>query len=212
MNRVIIILALLAAGTTVGCSSARAPRTPTTQPAATDVEPRQASPEYWFDQPAAATATYNDFDRLFRAAERTARRYYFSVDQADRRAGLILSEPGTSKQFFEFWRNDTGTARGTLLSSLATHRRTLRYEFTRNSDATFTVTPKVLIERYSTQGRRVTVPAMALLAFDAPVEECDPAYRHYPWDPAYWYAVGRDTALERDIVGSIETRLRKKKP
>ena len=57
----------------------------------------------------------------------------------------------------------------------------------------------------------MTVPAAALSAFDAPAEEWDPAYRHYPWDPAYWYAVGRDSALERKIVESIQSRLDEKK-
>jgi hypothetical protein len=211
MNK-LLPLALLAACTIAGCRSNRAADAgvePATRPTATDVDPVKATPEYWLDQPAVATATGDDFDRLFRAAERAARDRYFVIDQADRRAGLIVTAPSTSKQFFEVWRNDTGTARGTLDSSLATHRRTLRYEFTRNPDGTYTVTPKVLVERYSTQGRRVTVPAYAMAAFDPPAEESDPAYRHYPWDPTYWYAVGRDAALERKIVRSIETRLAK---
>jgi hypothetical protein len=93
------------------------------------------------------------------------------------------------------------------MSSLSTTRRTLRYEFTRNPDGTFTVTPKVLVERFATQGRRVTSPALAPAAFDPPAEDYDPSYRLHPWDPTYWYAVGRDTALEKQVAKSIESRV-----
>lgn len=195
-----------------GCSSFRhhseTEMEPATRPSATDVDPIQATPDYWLAQPAVASATSNDFQRLFSSAEGVARRRYFLIDQADRRSGLIVTAPETSKQFFEFWRNDTGTIRETIDSSLATERRTLRYEFTRNPDGTYTVVPRVLIERYSTEGRRVTVPAQAYIAFDPPPEENDPAYQQHPWDATYWYPVGRDTAMERQLVKSIKSRLK----
>lgn len=192
----------------IGCHHGNAPdAAPTTRPLATDIPPEKADPDYWLDQPAVASVTAGDFNRLFNAADRVARNHFFLIDQADRRAGLLVTAPETSKQFFEVWRNDTGTARGTLESSIATFRRTLRCEFTRNPDGTFTVTPKVLIERFSTQGRRVTTPAMAPAAFDPPPEDYDPSYRLHPWDPTYWYATGRDTALEKKIAASIESRV-----
>jgi hypothetical protein len=209
MNRLTFSSLLLLS--VLGCHASHAPKPdvqPTTRPKATDVDPALATPDYWLARPAVAKVTAGDFDRLFNAAERVARNHYFNIDQADRRAGLIVTAPETSKQFFEIWRDDSGTARGTIDSSLSTHRRTLRYEFTRNPDNTFTVVPKILIERYSTQGRRVTVPAQAPAAFDAPADEWDPAYRHYPWDPSYWYATGRDTELEKQIAHSIESRVK----
>lgn len=181
---------------------------PATRPTATDIDPVKATPDYWLDQPAVATVTGGDFDELFEAAERVARKHYYRIDQADRRAGLVVSAPTTSKQFFEIWRNDTGTASGTLKSSITTVRRTLRYEFVRNADGSYTVTPKVLIEQFSTVGRRVTSPANAPLAFDPPIEEYDAGYRRYPWEPTYWFAIGRDTALEKQLAKSIESRLK----
>lgn len=180
---------------------------PPERPKATDIDPEKAKPDYWLNQPAVASVTSADFDKLFDASERSARKHYFTIDQADRRSGLIVSKPEITKQFFEFWRNDSGTARGTVDSSLATHRRTVRYEFTRNPDGTYTVAPKVLVERYTTDGRRVTVPAMAMNGFIPPADESDPSYRHYPWNPTYWYATGRDTELEKQLASSIESRL-----
>jgi hypothetical protein len=200
-------VAILAGGM-VGCRHNNEPdAAPAARPKATDIDPIKATPDYWLDQPAVASVTAGDFNRLFNAAERVARNHYFQIDQADRRAGLLVTAPATSKQFFEVWRNDTGTARGTLEASINTFHRTLRYEFTRNPDGTFTVTPKVLIERYSTQGHRVTTPAMAPAAFDPPPEDYDPSYRLHPWEPLYWYATGRDTALEKKIAESIESRV-----
>jgi hypothetical protein len=204
------LVVMLAVGL-AGCQSAAPTVTdapPPETPKATDVDPQKAEPDYWLNQPAVASVTSADFDKLFDASERSARNHYFTIDQADRRSGLIVTLPATTKQFFEIWRNDSGTARGTVDSSLATHRRTVRYEFTRNGDGTFTVVPKVLVERYSTAGHRVTVPALAPNAFSPPPDESDPAYRHNPWDPTYWYATGRDTELEKQLASSIESRLR----
>ncbi|HZZ42375.1 MAG TPA: hypothetical protein VFE58_05525 [Tepidisphaeraceae bacterium] len=202
---------LLAVTFLAGCGMNRHPGNPpepTTRPKATDIDPAQATPDYWYDKPAVASASFKDFYKLFNAAERVARNHYFQIDQRDPRTGLLITTPETTKQFFEIWRNDSGTAMGTLMSSLATHRRTLRYEFVHNPDNTYTVSPKVLVERYSTQGQRVTNSAQAGLAFTPAAEESDPNYQHYPWDAYYWYPVGRDTALEKKIAHSIQSRLK----
>jgi hypothetical protein len=100
---------------------------------------------------------------------------------------------------------------GTLAdSSVATIRRTIRYEFDRQGD-TYTVKPKVLIERQAITERRVS-GALTRNYFRRDREMR--AYGTRETDSgvsipdSYWYAIGRDDALEAYLVQEIDARLR----
>ncbi len=169
----------------------------------TDVDPVQATPEYWYDQPANVHVPARDYDRLFAACQKAAHGYFFKVDRTDYREGVITTHPNTSAQFFELWRPDNSTYHDIMQSSLGTMRRTIRIEIEPQVDGSFLATPKVLVERETVVGRRVTAvvkyresmignaggsPETALMK-DAAVK--------------YWYAVGRDPQLERRVADSI---------
>jgi hypothetical protein len=209
-HRTLIITALVLIPTLTGC------RAPTAPPAARaiDVDPELAEPIYWYHQPATASITHHDFDELWRAAEDAARAKMFTLDRRDYRSGILTTEPLVSSQFFEPWRRDTATAYDTTESSLATIRRTVRYEFTRNDDATFTVTPKVLVERRTVAEQRITSVVMVRGAF----RRFQGRSEHRPYGtpeadvgvylPArYWYALRRDEALEAELAESIADRI-----
>jgi len=51
------------------------------------------------------------FDAVWEAAEATLRDYRFTVDRADRRAGIITTFPLVGQYGFEFWRKDAVTGR-----------------------------------------------------------------------------------------------------
>lgn len=161
--------------------------------------PASTQPAQWLQQPG-PVAEHRDFDRLWAAAEQAARGHGFTLDRIDYRAGVLTTEPLVSKQFFEFWRKDVGTAAGTAESSLATVRRTVRFEFNKGGTGGYRVKPKVLVERYSTPERRITSTHQYRRLLTTPNPE-------RMGGSAYWYPVDRDTELEGRLVEAIERRL-----
>jgi hypothetical protein len=64
-----------------------------------------------------------DYDAFVDASLSVLRRYEFTPDRVDRSHGLIISQPTTSGQWFEWWRVDSLGGYQTLESSLHTTRR-----------------------------------------------------------------------------------------
>ena len=150
----------------------------------------------------------NDFDHLWRACEDIARDRLFTIERRDYRGGVLTTAPMISAQFFEPWRRDAITSDAINESSLASIRRTLRFEFTRHDDGTFSVVPRVLVERYSLTERRMTSAMMYRSAFKkvtaTGTRETD---RGVYLPGRYWYGIGNDAALEQDLAKSIRARL-----
>lgn len=66
------------------------------------------------------TDAERNFQAVWDASLATLRAWGWEVAYADRRAGRIVTQPMTGKQFWEFWREDAATTRGTMESSLQT--------------------------------------------------------------------------------------------
>jgi hypothetical protein len=183
---------------------------PKPQGSSRDLGPESAEPRYWLNQPPVALVVHDDFNQLWNACRAATRARSFTVDRSDLRAGLLTSFPQVSKQFFEFWRNDAGTLPAVLESSLATVRRTVRFEVRRREDGEYEAVPKVLVERYSQSERRVTSVARYAEIFTIENVEGSRTRDKLGADlpEAYWYAVGRDTALELQIANDIRSDLR----
>jgi hypothetical protein len=174
----------------------------------TDIDPALAQPFHHWDQPPAVSVTATDYDKLWRAADEAARDLLFTVDRRDYRGGVLMTDPMVSGQIFEPWRGDAVTVRQRLESSIATVRRTIRFEFERHEDGTFSVAPKVLVEEEAIADRRVTSVVSQRSAFG----------RSGAWGTAetdrgiflprrYWFATGRDPQLEARVARIIESRL-----
>ena len=192
------LLALLA-----GCAIHPAPA-----PKATDIDPARATPYYWISRPAVAGASDADFFKLWNACLLEVRHREFLIDREDYREGLLTTLPMTTRQFWEVWRRDVGTLDGLADSSLASIRRTVRFEVTRQDDGTYVATPKVLVERYASLERRLTSITQYHTAFSSPRPTQESDTTTTPGLPTdYWYAVGRDEALEKDLAASIRARL-----
>ena len=180
---------------------------------ATDLNPATTQPSYWFDQPAAKVLA-DDFDQLWGVCEETARDYLFDVDRRDYRGGVLTTEPLVSSQWFEFWRPDVRTIGASQESSLATMRRTVRFEFTRTPDGKFEVAPKVLVERNAVAETRITSVVSYRGIFALPRKKDERPYGTRESDVGlalpsrYWYPTGRDTALESALLDSIQKKLR----
>ncbi len=164
------------------------PRNPAATQPATAVDPALAQASYWLSQPSAAEITNADFETLWKACEAVARDYLFPIDQRDYRQGLLKTAPVISKQWFELWRKDAGTGKDVGENSLSAIRRTIHFQFTRNLDGSYTVAPKVVVERQS----RVEPKYMAQMQKTG----------------IYWYALRRDTAMEVRLGAAIDRQLK----
>jgi hypothetical protein len=194
------------------------PQNPAATQPATAIDLATTQPSYWLAQPAAAQVQARDFDALWDVCKTTARDYLYALDREDYRSGVITTVPLVSKQWFEPWRPDTGTAYDVLANSLGAIRRTLRFEVSRNADdGTYTVTPKVLVERESILERRVTDVSQYRFAFSGPATKIPPREavtlepETYPDVPIkYWYPTGRDTVMEKQVAERVRHALERR--
>ena len=200
----ILVLALLSGGCIMGKQHPAA-----TQPA-TAIDPKAAQPEYWIKQPGIAHLAGRDFDRLWNACRDAAIADGFTIDRTDYREGLLTTLPLVSKQVYEFWRNDVVDSRDLAQSTFGTIRRTARFTIKRLGDGSFEATPKVLVERYSTIERRITSVAQYHEIFSLRVvdvtAEIEQSGMSFPAE--YWYAIGRDHALEKQLAQSARARIK----
>ncbi len=202
-----LVVTLTAAVSLPGCTTGRE-HPATTQPA-TAIDPKTATPDYWYGQPATQAILSDNFDELWRAARNAVQADSFRVDRVDYRGGLITSFPAISKQFFEPWRQDAQGPYDVAESSLATIRRTVRLEFSRLDDGRYECVPKVLVERYSATEHRITSVTQYRDVFSIKLaSEGGDVEQIVQQQAEYWYALRRDANLERQIAESIRDDLR----
>lgn len=170
-------------------------------------------PLHWLEQPAEETVTLGDFDRLWKASEQAARNYLFTLDREDYRSGELTTLPMVSAQWFEPWRRDCQTLHEVQESSTATVRRTIYFNFTRNSDDSFTVAPRVIVERQTITEKRITAVVNYTGIFNNPRDPNDQQQgtlesdQNFMLPPRYWYILGRDPAFEKVMAEEIRRRL-----
>ncbi len=189
---------------------------PATQPA-TAVDPATTQPSFWLDRPASAVASGGDFYTLWAACEDVARDFLFRLDRIDYRSGVLTTLPLVSGQFFEPWRRDARTTYDRTESSLATIRRSIRFEFTRLPDQTWQVTPKVLVERQAITEQRITAVVRYRSVFAPAVNPRQRAVGTHESDqgiilpPRYWYPLRRDEVFEQALAQAVEKKLGKER-
>lgn len=210
--RTVIVISAIAilATTQTGCILGR--QNPAATQPATTIDPKTAQPAYWLDQPAVVHVRSSDYDALWNACRLAAEADGFVIDRRDYRDGLLYTQPLGSKQFYEFWHGDVRTAHDLAQSSLGMIRRTVQFRITPRPDADgggFEATPRVLVERDSLIERRITSVdqyqnAFAIQTMDV-ARETERSGAELPAE--YWYAIGRDAALERHLADAIRDRL-----
>ncbi|MGN6504102.1 MAG: hypothetical protein ACTHM6_00925 [Tepidisphaeraceae bacterium] len=190
----------------IGCESDPLANVNSTQPSmATDVDPATATNEYWLAMTPRYSISDSSFDRLWNAAETVSEDYLFQIDRRDKRSGVMTTLPNVSAQWFEFWRPELQTAEDKLISSASSHRRTIYWQIEHTGN-TYTVTPRVIIERQVLAERRIS-GVLNKAYFRRPPNEG--VYGTPETDvgitlpQAYWYPVGRDYALEQKLVEEV---------
>ena len=199
------------APTASGTPAASQPATSATATTPRQPSPASARPAYWLRQAAVARVEASDFEALWRACEASARHFGFALDRLDYRGGAITTAPLTSKQFWEVWRNDVATLGDVANSSIATYRRTLRFDIAKTDGGRFVAEPRVVIERFSRTEQPIAASVYLRNAFRTQrnsrawgTRETD---RGVQLPRQYWYATGRDEALERNVAGQTRKQL-----
>lgn len=196
-RRVSMLLTLLGlAGFSLGCAQTRRPPLP-----------ESTTIDYWEARPAEARVEATRYAGLFAAARESLDRFKFDPALADYRGGRLTSEPMVSAQFFELWRDEVRTAGDRLEASLGTVRRRVLFRLGRTDDNTFWLEPRVVVERQALQERRIT-NAIDYRSTLGPGRQSGSrrADRGEPAPTSYWYAIGRDDALERSLLNRIADR------
>jgi hypothetical protein len=198
-------IAALAAVFLPGCAAA--PSGPAATQPVTAIDPATAEPGYWYDQPGVVSVDTTDFDTLWKAAKLAARDDGFILDRPGYRDGLMTTQPLVSRQFFQPWLNDVVDTHALIQSSLATMTR-----FGDGPLASWECVPKVLVERYQVVERRITNETEYREVFNLTREEMNMEAQHERDPtagiaPVYWYSVGRDHELERQLAGLMRQHI-----
>ncbi|HWB54985.1 MAG TPA: hypothetical protein VG722_12355 [Tepidisphaeraceae bacterium] len=173
---------------------------------ATDINPKETTIGYWMDKPAVASATSQNFQRLWDAAAHELRRRRFEIDQSDPRLGVMTTLPLSTQQLWEFWRNDTPPLKDELRSTLAEYRQIVRFDFQHLPNGTYRAVPKVVLERHAQREHRVTTVVNYHNVFNPNnnAQNQDYSIDQPVTSNDYWYATGRDYGLERDLARDID--------
>ncbi len=159
--------------------------------------------EYGPVQADVITSEETDFEAMWDTVLRVLQRYDFRPDRQDRREGVITTLPITSRQWFEFWRDDAIGLYQMTEASLHTIQRQAVIKIRRRPEpGRYRVIVRVDVFRYSVPERQVTTPSGALAMFDAkmPSEQGDLPGRG---EAAHWVRVGRDPEMEGMLLRRI---------
>ena len=110
---------------------------------------------------------------LWEASRDVLRRYGFSLDRQDFRAGVLTTHPMVGKHFFEFWRKDAVSPCELAESSIQKIYRqvTVRLEPTQPGAETFKPNVEVVVSRSDRQRLEVTSTSEAFDLFMIPSGE-----------------------------------------
>jgi hypothetical protein len=189
------------------------PQNPAATQPVTMVDLATTQPSYWLQQPAVGTVTSADFDRLWRTCAQTARNYLFVLDREDYRSGELTTAPLVSAQWFEPWRRDVRTLHDVEESSMATICRTIYFTFTRNGDGTYTMVPRVIVQRQTISEKRITAVVDYTSLFNSTRDIDDQQKGTLESDlnfiipPRYWYVLGRDPAFEKVLADDVRKQM-----
>ncbi|MGA2498197.1 MAG: hypothetical protein ABSH20_10675 [Tepidisphaeraceae bacterium] len=206
-----LLAVTLAGSLLVGCGgkSDDKPKTimpTTTRPSATDIDPQLATSTYWLNQPATSETSFKEFQKLWDSCEAVAYGYLLKIDRRDYRHGLLTTQPMISKQWFEPWRKDAPTNRDVEEASLGGIRRTIYFQFTQNLDGSYTVAPKVVVERESRVDPKYLADASSN-NYNNPNTSNTGTIDSAGQITVYWYALRRDAQMEIKLVAAIREKL-----
>jgi hypothetical protein len=139
------------------------------------------------------------------AALSVLRRYDFLPDRQDRAQGVITTLPKTSRQWGEFWRQDTADGYSLAESSLHTTQRKVTIRFLR--EPTWQVQVQVDVYRLSVPESQITTASAAFQAFSGVLPTTEGTQQIQGAARRQWVHLGRDEAMENRLLDSILRRV-----
>lgn len=128
----------------------------------------------------------------------------FDLDIVDRRHGLIQTFPRTSSQWFEFWARDVVTDYARAEASVQSVRRSVRIEMHATADDQCTLACRVDVERLVAGRANVSGTVRANSVFSRLGGRMPTlSDRRNDRRGRQWVSLGRDQALEDDILRAI---------
>jgi hypothetical protein len=158
-------------------------------------------------QPASGALVINksEFDTAWEETIDVLREHYFIPDSQNQRAGLIVSYPTLSRQWFEFWRDDSLGTYEKMESSIHSIRRTARVKFVPVKDK-YQIQISIMVQRKAEPERQITSASGTILAFrdTAPLMSGEKKPRA---KTITWTQVGEDVKLANYLLHRLERRL-----
>ena len=155
------------------------------------------------DTPTAANVANADLEALWDASLRVLHRMDMQPERQDRATGVIETLPTTTKQFWEFWRDDCADSYGQTLADVQTIQRRAIVRFRRLApESRWQVDVQVDVFRLQRPERQLTSTSSVLEAYSSllPTTEGQIAGRS---ELAYLEPMGRDGAMEQQILRMI---------
>ncbi len=145
-------------------------------------------------------------DILWDAVLDTLREHRFKLDRVERRTGLATTLPTTSKQFFEFWRQDVATTHDAWESTLNPIRRWVKVTFESDQSlANKRLSVEVHKQRFSSPDRQFNSSGGAYEFFGASLPSTTGIARITAAHNR-WIDMGRDPAMEDYLLRKILNR------
>lgn len=147
---------------------------------------------------------------LFDASVEVLHDMQFKLETADLSAGLIRTWPLRGGQFFEPWRSDNASAEMAALANLHSIRRIVELEFIAVPQlGKVCVDSRVFVQRLSVPGEFYGgTRLMAALFTEGDDTEQSLLLQEAAVQEAAWEDLGRDPALEREILTRIDNEAR----
>ena len=159
----------------------------------------------------AIAVDHASFDQVWDACVESLQDKGMEIDRQDRRFGIITTKPMVGKQFFEFWRNDAANSDDLMLSSLHTIRRTVKVQVNSRGATRYEVAVEAQAQRASLPGAAVDSVVEAFELLGRQGVSPYPRRRDYirPKPKPEWVDLGREPALEQNILDDISGRLKR---
>ncbi len=148
----------------------------------------------------------DDLDSAWDEIIDVLREHSFIPDRQDMRAGIIVTSPTVSKQWFEFWRDDAQGAYQWAESSMHTIRRIVTVRFTPVKDKKIRIDVSVKVQRKCLPQRQITSSSGVIRAF----RENIPTYTGETPKTSKvvsWVNLGGDKKLSCYLLKRIHQRL-----
>jgi hypothetical protein len=150
-----------------------------------------------------------DKSRIMEIGQDVLTRMNFVIEKYDVEAGFVNTQPLRAGQVFEFWRTDNVGTAATAEASLHSIRRTAQLTVSTTAGRVCT-TCEVGVERLSLPAREITgMSWLAGMFTDSGQAQQRLTLRPEQAEGMAWINLGRDGALEKKILASIEAKFSK---